>query len=95
MLVDGSTQCRELLHNLPLCGPVSGECVLGDQNENTPHESDNIHGGRIVRITEEVHQREYHTCGNLGEFDSHDMDGLNQKLAILRILSRKYLSYNP
>jgi len=68
---------------------------LGNQNENTPDESDNIHGGRIVRIAEKVHQREYHTCGNLGEFDSHDMDGLDQKLAILRILSRKYLSRNP
>jgi hypothetical protein len=51
-----------------------------------PNERHNIQGRRVVRIAQEVHEGVYNTSCDFGEFDSSDMDRLDEELSVFRRL---------
>lgn len=53
---------------------------------HSPNKGNDIDGGRVVGVSEKVHENMYNARRDLGEFDSARVDALDEELAVFQVL---------
>lgn len=92
LLGDGVTQRRELLHDLSKADRQRAreECRQAWQSDG-PDEGDDIDGGRVAGVADELHEDVDDRSGDLGEADRACVDRLDEELAVLQVLHNQML----
>ncbi|KAI3494698.1 hypothetical protein L1887_40514 [Cichorium endivia] len=63
-----------------------GRAEVGELFDHLAYKGDDVDGGRVVGVAEELHEHVYDVGGDLGELDGAGVDGLDEKLAVLEVL---------
>lgn len=59
---------------------------LGELLDDLAHERDDVDGGRVAGVADELHQDVDDRGGHLGELDGARVDRLDEELSVLEVL---------